>query len=80
VAFLKQISLPTVGEETRAITELAGLLRAAPYMTKQAARGALSRFDLSLNGFDKRVWPEARKEANLPARALAGRKPKRAEH
>ncbi len=75
-AFLKQFSLATAGKETRAISELAKLLKAAPQMKKEAARDALSQFHLSSNGFEKRVWPEARMEANLPARAPAGRKPK----
>jgi hypothetical protein len=73
-----RVSGATVGEETAAITALASQLRSVPGMTRaEAARWCSGvNFKLSERGFQNRVWPRARAQAGLQAKALPGRKRK----
>lgn len=64
----------TSGAEDRATRHLAGLLRENKDLKKEQARKACERFNLSGQGFDDRVWPDARELARLPRLSRAGRK------
>jgi hypothetical protein len=67
----------TTAIETNAKTFLANRLRANPEMKRNDALTACrSEFPkLSERGFKERVWPGARKEANLECQGHPGRKP-----
>jgi hypothetical protein len=64
--------------ERYATETLSAKLRLEPDMTKQSARDFLNDQGLvvSRRVFENRVWPAARVEASLPARAAPGRKKK----
>jgi hypothetical protein len=65
----------TAGAETRAIAHLRPLLEHNPAMSKDTARKACKQFKLSGEGFEKRVWPDARVAAGLSRKASPGAKP-----
>ena len=67
----------TTAIETNAKTFLANCLRANPEMKRNDALIACKKKfpELSGRGFKGRVWPDARKEANLEPRGRPGRKP-----
>jgi hypothetical protein len=66
------------GDETAAIRALASQLRSTPEMTRSEAASWCTKagFRLSQRGFQGRVWPRARAQADLQAKALPGRKRK----
>jgi hypothetical protein len=64
----------TSGAEDRATRHLAGLLQENKDLTKEQAHKTCERFGLSDQGFDDRVWPDARELARLPRLGRAGRK------
>jgi hypothetical protein len=72
--FVKSRPTATVAAEARAIEHLAGILKRDRKLTKAQARAACDQFGLSGQGFEDRVWPQARVKAKLSARAPAGRK------
>jgi hypothetical protein len=72
--FVKSRPTATVAAEGRAIDHLADLLKRDRKLTKAQARTACENFALTGQGFEDRVWPQARKKAGLSARAPAGRK------
>jgi hypothetical protein len=74
----KRVPAATVGNETGAIKGLAAHLRCNPHLTRENAHVWCRDhgFVLSARGFQSRVWPSARTEAELDAKAKAGRKPK----
>jgi hypothetical protein len=74
VRFAKNSAPSTGGGEHRAMQELAEILRQEPNIRKADAKQRLSRYSLSDQGFEDRIWPRAREAAGLPARATAGRK------
>lgn len=65
-------------DEERAIAALAEQLRRNIHLRKSEAMDLLRSLELRIsdNGFEKRIWPEARRSALLPARGAPGRKPK----
>lgn len=65
-------------DEERAIAALAEEFRRNKALRKIDAESFLrtKKFRISDNGFQVRVWPQARKLAGLPARGSPGRKPK----
>jgi hypothetical protein len=72
------LSPATIRQETAAIKALASHLGSNPQLTRaQAATWcSTSGYVVSPRGFQNRVWPKAREQAGLPARASPGRKPK----
>jgi len=66
--FAKNSATSTVGEEGRATAELAAILRREPNISKSNARKRLSHYAVTGQGFDNRVWPNARTAADLPTR------------
>lgn len=73
----KTAGASTAGAEVRARKHLVDILRAEPNIAKAEARERLAQYALSGQGFEDRVWPNARKEAGLPLQARAGRKPRK---
>jgi len=67
----------TAGAEDRAIRDLAARLKIDPGMRREDAWTPYKSSGVSRRGFLNRVWPEARKLANLSAAAKAGAKSKR---
>jgi len=74
-ASLKKLPRPpkSNAEELRAIKCLAALLKADKAMTRERAAAACKDFKISKRGFLERVWHAARKQADLPPVASAGR-------
>ena len=72
------VSGATAGDETAAIKALASQLRSAPGLTRTEAANwcTAAGFKVSERGFQSRVWPRARAQADLQAKALPGRKRK----
>ncbi len=64
-------------EEKRATEKLAAILRQEPNISKAQAKERLSDRSFSDQGFEVRIWPNARIEAGLEPRAPAGRKPRK---
>jgi hypothetical protein len=71
-------SSATAGQETAAINALASHLKSNPQLKRAEAAAwcKASGYNVSDRGFQSRVWPKARAQADLPARALPGRKGK----
>jgi hypothetical protein len=71
---------PDANYEREAMLLLAGVLRADPDMTRNAAWDycRLKFQDLRRRGFDRRIWPQAREEAGLERNARPGPRAKRA--
>jgi hypothetical protein len=67
----------TAAAETRAKTFLAERLKADPDMRREDARAACQKFKISDQGFEDRVWPDAREAAGLSRFGHAGRKSRR---
>ena len=76
------VSAPTARDETAAIKALASLLRSNPQVKRAEARSWCRKagFSLGYRAFQSRVWPAARLQANLTAKAPAGRKPEKSSH
>jgi hypothetical protein len=72
-----EVQRATVAAEKRAIELVAQLLKGNANLTKGEAFAALSGLGCSKIGFQTRVWPKAREQVGLPARAKAGKKPNR---
>lgn len=68
--------MATAGHEKKAAAELAAHLRDIPDIRKKDAADILRRagYELSVRGFNERVWPEARALAGLTRQAAPGRK------
>jgi hypothetical protein len=75
--FAKAIPSATAAAEKRAILHLKSLLEVNNNISKSEARAACRQFKVSGQGFDDRVWPDARQLAGLPRKADAGRKSSR---
>jgi hypothetical protein len=75
----KPVPFATAGQETAAIELLSAHLKSNPDLTrKEAADWCTEKgFATSARGFQSRIWPGARREAGLDAKARAGRKRKR---
>jgi hypothetical protein len=76
-------SQPTARDEQSTIKALASYLKSKPQSTRAKVTKKEARewckahgYDLTSHGFQERVWPEARKQAQLPEKAKAGRKRK----
>jgi hypothetical protein len=67
---------PTARDETAAIKVVASHLRRNPQLKSAEARSLCRGFKLSDRAFQYRVWPAARLQANLAAKAPPGRKRK----
>ena len=71
----------TTASEARATQHLVELLRAHKDIAKQQAFAACQPFRVTQRGFDDRVWPEARRLAQVgPARAGRKKSPHKSEH
>jgi hypothetical protein len=68
----------TAGDETAAIRALASYLRSNRDLKKDEALSwcRILGFNLTRSGFQNRVWPRAREQAGLEAKARPGRKRK----
>jgi hypothetical protein len=74
----QRVSATTARDETAAIRALASHLRSNHDLTKGEALlwCRIAGLNLTSRGFQNRVWPDARKRADLKAKAPAGRKRK----
>lgn len=72
--FAKSMLAATVPTETRAKAYLKRLLEGDPKMKREDAREACKQFKLSDQGFEDRVWPDAREAAGLPRKGKPGPK------
>jgi hypothetical protein len=72
------ISAPTARDENAATAALASHLRINPQLNRAGAQSCLRAqgFKLTGRGFQNRVWPRAREQAGLGAKAPPGKKPR----
>jgi hypothetical protein len=71
----KEAHIPISGDEAAATKALAAHLRKWPSLKRAAAKAwcVEAGFELTERGFQNRIWPRAREQAGLPAKAPPGR-------